>query len=664
MMMPIPVGFAAPWVLAGLLALPALWLLLRAVPPRPRPVVFPGTALLLGLRDAAPLARRMPWWLLALRIAAMTAAILALAGPVWRAGPQGGPGGPLLVVMDAGWTASPAWHEAAARAGAALDGARTGGGMAALWLADGQGGRGDGPVFGTSAQAGAQLRAAMPQPWETRYPADLDRFLSAAPAAFDTLWIADGVDHPGRGALLAALAARGRVTVAAPARMARALSLEPGARPALVMSAAAPVAAPAVLAIGPDPQGMPRPLARLTPGPLTAAPGGGFRAAVPIDLPAELRNRITRFVIEGEASAGAVVLADERTRRRKVALVGDLRATEGQALLSPLHYLRGALAPFADLVEGSLTEVLPAAPDVVIMVDSPAGASRPALTRWVEAGGMLIRFSGPRLAASPDLAADPLLPVRLRPGGRSAGGALSWGAARQIAPFAPDGLFSGLAIPAEVTVRAQLLPDPAPDLPGRTIAQLTDGTPLVTRSAMGKGQLVLFHSSANAEWSNLALSGLFVSMLERLVGSVDAGQGAGAAADGSGAARSQAQGAGAAAPQTGGADHWQAEQVLDGFGRVQAPGSLAPVTAAAFAAGPAPGAPAGIYAAGERRAALNAGGPLTPAAWPGATIESGQAQAGTALGGALLALAAALLALDAAGSALVGGTGRRLRAQA
>ncbi|MFD2439373.1 hypothetical protein ACFSS8_03240 [Paracoccus kondratievae] len=33
---------------------------------------------------------------------------------------------------------------------------------------------------------------------------------------------------------------------------------------------------------------------------------------VPITLPSELRNRITRFEVEGNASAGAVVLADDR----------------------------------------------------------------------------------------------------------------------------------------------------------------------------------------------------------------------------------------------------------------------------------------------------------------------------------------------------------------
>ncbi len=30
-----PIGFTAPWLLLGLIALPVLWLLLRAVPPAP-----------------------------------------------------------------------------------------------------------------------------------------------------------------------------------------------------------------------------------------------------------------------------------------------------------------------------------------------------------------------------------------------------------------------------------------------------------------------------------------------------------------------------------------------------------------------------------------------------------------------------------------------------
>ncbi|SEH83554.1 BatA domain-containing protein [Paracoccus alkenifer] len=644
-----PLGFAAPWLLAAGLALPLLWLLLRAVPPAPREVEFPGTALLLGLADPAPVTRHTPWWLLALRLLAVAAAIIAFAGPVWRPQPQaaGDDDGPLLIVMDTGWAAAPGWAEAQARARAALDRAQAQGRPVALFLADGQGGRGQGLVFGTAADAAATLRAASPQPWETRYPADPAAMLADAPARFSTLWIADGLDHPGRAPLLASLAARGAVTVALPSAPLHSLSVQDGARPSLILRTTAPGALPPgalpdVLAMGPDPQGIPRQLARLR-----AAPDSDpATATISIDLPPELRNRITSFAVEGVASAGAVVLADDRMRRRKLALVGDARATEGQHLLSPLHYLRQALAPSTDLIEGTLADVLQASPDVVVLADAAPGAQAHELAEWVAQGGLLLRFAGPRMAAQPDLSQDGLLPVRLRPGGRDAGGALSWGAPRALAPFAADGIFAGLAIPADVLVRAQLLPEPDPDLAARTIAQLEDGTPLVTRDSVGAGRILLVHTTANAEWGNLALSGLFVAMLERIVQSASGVEGA--------------ERAETAPADTG---HWAAELVLDGFGRPRAPEGLAPVAAEDFAQGPGPLAPAGIYASGERRAALNAGGAMVRADWQGATVEAADAAPGTQLGGWLLALAGLALAVDALGSALVAG-GRRARAAA
>ena len=58
------IGFTAPWVLLGLLTLPILWLILRAVPPAPIRRRFPGIALLLGLQDADSQTDRTPWWLL------------------------------------------------------------------------------------------------------------------------------------------------------------------------------------------------------------------------------------------------------------------------------------------------------------------------------------------------------------------------------------------------------------------------------------------------------------------------------------------------------------------------------------------------------------------------------------------------------------------------
>lgn len=335
---------------------------------------------------------------------------------------------------------------------------------------------------------------------------------------------------------------------------------------------------------------------------------------------------------------------DDRVRRRKVGLVGDAdNQAEGQQLLSPLYYLRRALAPSSDLTEGGLGDVLDSAPDVVIVADQVDMADADELADWVRAGGMLIRFAGPRMAAYQDLTSEPLLPVMLRQGGRDIGGALSWGDPRGLLPFAADGIFAGLNAPPDVAVRAQLMAQPSPELSERTIAALSDNTPLVTRQRFGQGQMVLIHVTANPDWSNLPLSGVFVEMLERLVATAQVRAKGPDSSD-----RAQ--------------PFWTPEIVLDGFGRSGAPDGLSPLPAEELDDGPGPGRPAGIYAAGERRIALNAGGPVTTATWDNAVIEQETQNAGLALRGYLLALAAMLLALDALGSAAILRGGRVLGA--
>lgn len=83
-----PLGFTAPALLGALAALPVIWWMLRALPPRPREMRFPAVALMRGLTDANPLARRTPIWLMLLRMLALALAILALAGPIWRPIPR------------------------------------------------------------------------------------------------------------------------------------------------------------------------------------------------------------------------------------------------------------------------------------------------------------------------------------------------------------------------------------------------------------------------------------------------------------------------------------------------------------------------------------------------------------------------------------------------
>ena len=627
-----PVGFLSPMLLLAMLALPILWFLLRAVPPAPIRRRFPGVALLLGLKDEDAETDKTPWWLLLLRVLAVAAAIIGFAGPVLN--PEGRqPGtGPLLVVLDGGWAEARDWARRVERAAAIVEEAgREGRRVAVIRLTD----RPDEVVFQTADAWAGRLMGMEPAAWA---PAAMEDWAEVLPAeGFDTLWLADGLAHPGREALAAVFQDKGDLQVLTSPRPVYALhpaGFADGKVMVRVSRVPADEAATVeVTARGPDPAGIERELARVQ---MTFAPGDEG-AEVAMDLPPELRNRVTRFEIPGLRSAGAVSLTDDSLKRRKVAIIGAGADQEGLQLLSPTHYLRQALEPVADLVEGSLSEVLMAKPDVIILADVArvTQGEQDAALDWLEEGGLLLRFAGPRLAAS-DVSRfeeDPLLPVRLREGGRTVGGAMSWGEPKALAPFPEGSPFFGLALPDDVQVKEQVLAQPDPDLADRTIAALEDGTPLVTRKAVGQGNVVLVHVTANAEWSTLPLSGLFVQMLERLAVSTRPAMPEAADLEG---------------------QVWVAEEVLDAWGAARDAGEVAGVDgvvlARALKGGPGPDQPPGLYAGLDRRVALNVIGAetvLAAAVWPaGVPVGTLEAAPEQSLKGPLLAGALGLLLLD------------------
>jgi len=74
----LPLTFAQPLLLLGLLSVPVLWWLLRVMPPRPRRIEFPPTRLLFDIRPKEETPSRTPWWLTLLRLAA--AALVQVPG--------------------------------------------------------------------------------------------------------------------------------------------------------------------------------------------------------------------------------------------------------------------------------------------------------------------------------------------------------------------------------------------------------------------------------------------------------------------------------------------------------------------------------------------------------------------------------------------------------
>jgi hypothetical protein len=635
-----PIGFATPWLLWALALLPVLWLILRAVPPAPIRRRFPGVALLLGLRDEDTVTDRTPWWLLLLRMLAAAAVIVGLAGPVLNPGPQRAETDmPLLIVMDGGWTGAQDWTARREQAAQFLaEAGRAGRPVAVLQLTDPQT-----PRFQSAEALRGQLPGLEPQAWEPSGAAVLQQLQALETGAFQTFWLSDGAAWPGQQEVLERLETFGPVSVFESGRAVVALRPAVFADEGIALSATRSVPGAArevqIAAHGRDPNGVQRVLARM---PLRFEDGASGAEGVLV-LPSELRARVTRFEVEGLRSAGAVALTDDSLRRREVALISGRDDREGLELLAPLHYLTQALSPTVQLLDYPLAEVIPANPDVIILADvaTLSDAEQTALTEWVENGGMLLRFAGPKLAASDVSRAEehPLMPVRLRSGGRSVGGAMSWGEPKALAPFPEGSPFAGLDIPGDVRVSSQVLAQPDPSLADRVIAQLTDGSPLVTRKPLGAGQVVLFHVTANAEWSTLPLSGLFVQMLDRLAVSSAAAQPKAEELDGT---------------------VWRPVQVMDGFGRTQDAGTRPGVDGPMLVSAPlGPDLRPGIYQHEDRRLALNAMGAdrvLQPFDWPARVPVSGLALSDERpLAGFVLAAAIALLMTDIVASLALSG---------
>ncbi len=623
--------FAAPWVLLALPALPLLWWLLRVTPPAPRSELFPAIRLLMGLHAREETPARTPWWLLLLRMIAATLVILALARPVMDAGSTLAGSGPVLLVVDNGWASASDWLRRMQAANTVLDRAERAGRQVALLAtaADGAGAVPQAIPPLPVADLRAKVAALHPEPWPPDRAATTAALLAWHQPGAAVVYLGDGLTHGGDfAAFAAALGEAGSVTElrgqTAPVRLLLPPQNEADRLVARVAQTPQPLAGSAVVLAQ---SGEGRTLARAT----FDVPVGANAATAAMVLPPELRNRLSRLVLEGPPSVASIVLLDERWRRRPVGiLAGDL-ATAEAPFAGSLYYLRRALSPFTEVREADLATLLQREVSVLILADRPlpSGPERDALTKWVEQGGLLIRFAGPRTAEQPIGETNSLMPVKLLSGDRQLGGALSWAEPAGVADFTAGSPFAGLAVADEVKVNRQVLAEPTANLSAHTWAALADGTPLVTQATRGAGRVVLFHVTANADWSNLPLSGLFVDMLRRLVG-LSAG----------------------VAPVAYTSMLAPAE-TLDGYGLLATPPQAAtglPANEIARTAA-SPRHPPGLYGPENGRRALNLGTnlPAPEAAMPvpGARIEDyAAAVPERALGPALLATAVVLLVLD------------------
>jgi hypothetical protein len=595
-MIGLPIGFTSPLLLLALAALPVLWYLLRLVPPKPRLIRFPPTRLLLQIEPKEETPARTPWWLTLLRLLLAALVIIAAAGPLLNPpAATSRTSGPIVLLVDSGWASASQWQNRVYTANAIIARAEAENRPVAL-IATTK------PQKDVSLlrplEAREQLRLLVPAPHAPNR-ADvlpgLTELLKRQPDA-SVLWLSDGI-HLGDGeAFITALNERvpnAQLTViTGGTQSALALaSAENNAGALIVKVLRADVNTPGNGSIrARDLRGLP-----LGDAPFSFGVNA-LEAEAKFDLPVEIRNDISRLEITGERSAGAIQLLDKRWRRRTVGIVSGGTVDTAQPLLAATFYLTRALSPFADVRNAGNVAAGEAIArfieqQIPVIVLSDVGTIPPEvrdqLFKWMDNGGVLIRFAGRRLAAATD---DDLVPVRLRRGGRVLGGSLSWEQPQKLGSFSRESPFADMTVPEDVTVTRQVLAEPDGRLPERTWASLADGTPLVTAERRGKGLLALYHVTADTAWSNLPLSGTFVEMLRRTVGLGSAINRPAEAAPNAPRANVQT-----VAPT----------RLLDGYGVFTAPGPTARPVAADFNDRGNADHPPGFYGPAESLLAVN-----------------------------------------------------------
>ena len=578
-------AFLNPWALLSLLALPALYLLLRITPPAPKTIQFPAARFLADLKPKQNTPNHTPWWILLLRILIAALLLLALAQPVLNPAQTSQTSGPVLILVDNGWSAAENWEDIQSTGENHIKQAgRQNRSVYVLSTAPEAGAIK--PAFEpqTASDALSTLRGLKPHPWPTDFKSLLETTKNFRGSV---IWLSDGIEKKTQKQFLRQLDNNGAsVEIYSPQDSALPFILKPPKslkeQPTILVDGAYDVAFTRTLRVQ---------LLGQRGNILDEIDIGTKDQSLPIeavfDLPLSLQNSAASFRIAGQKGAGTRYLLDSIGGPKTVGIVAPEEQVQTRKLTEDSFYLGKAMEPYATVFQGSLDGVIAEKPSIIILPDiaNMPPESLNALSEWVSDGGLLLRFAGPNMTQARER--DILTPVPLRREARSVEGSLSWDKPLKIKPPMPESPLYGLGGFDEIEVSGQILPQASETLDERTWLQLEDGTPLITAGQKDAGLIVMVHTAASPTWSNLPLSGFYVQFLKRLL-------------------KFSGQSTSALQNQSG---LLQPDQMLDGFGEFTAPEpSVKPLDAVNIEEQSInPDHPPGYYGRGGLRKAFNLG---------------------------------------------------------
>lgn len=495
--------FLNPIALAGLLSLPILWLILRFMPPLPKSVQLPTVKFLQNLarQDATP--DTAPWWLILLRVMILLLLILAFANPVLNPQKQMPGSGPLRLIFDNSWSSAQIWDlqmkkaeeiiNAAAKMGRIIEVIPTAGGNSS--------------GFTQASEASAILKALKPNPWPSQYTELKTESFSDG----QTVWISTGLVENGFDEFAKKISAGGNTTIYIP---------KTKSMPGLLRGPTEDV--DRSLARIEFPSGTSERFVTLQAldaknknlGQLNVSISGTKNGEDVTDDGNLFNNKaVSQWRISELAGAGGIFLNPRFGSNNIIGMAGASRENEEENFSDAFFYISRAVEPFAKLETGTISELIDKSAGIIVLNDVASFGTDEVseLEEWISKGGILLRFSGPRMSEAKNI----LVPVELKNGLRSLSGDLNWAKPLKLGDFPKASPFAGMKAP-DITVERQLLATPSADLQDYVWAQLSDGTPFITARAKGRGLIILVHSTATPDWSDFVLSGFYVSFLKEI----------------------------------------------------------------------------------------------------------------------------------------------------
>lgn len=495
-----------PLLALGLI--PLIWWVSRIIPPKPKTIIFPAKRFLSGLKSEKQEAKKAPVWLKIVRAIGLSALILAIANPILsfeKSSQEVLPKNIILVIEDS-YSSAPDYENRQTELKTLMHNlrAKTAPDTQYFLIKTSEQFNGAlGSLIEPMDLSSIEMRAAGIKPSPLFFDHwDVAKILEKIPNKAKIYYFSDGLEHMGSQNLRRIMEnkAVGKIEIYSPKSNKNAGLIEVTRTNTGFEYQYNSVDNTRAVRVD-----------FYSANHVKIASGSGVRGRGSLQIDNSTARKAAYAKISDVNSAAAVLLFDSFDKRQIIGL--EKSAEADQPILSDNHYIKAAGKQFADLYLDDIENLVKAQVNAIVLGDRAGFSTKEAqeLEKYVKQGGMLVRYIGPQAIS----AKDDLLPAKFKSEARNIKDALGV-KPLTIAQFARESPFYGLELPSGANPSIISTFDDTEQTP-LIWARLTDGTPFISATKLGEGEIVAIHTSAAPYWSDIAFSGLQVGLLKRII---------------------------------------------------------------------------------------------------------------------------------------------------